>query len=489
MTNNRLVSKLGQDNLLKRYFYEDCRTERKTRCVDRQTIGYLGKICKGNAFVSSSERGQGIGKQLIHYGIKNFAINEVTVNEQNPKAIGFYNHMGFQVYKRTAEDEQGNPYRLYTGIRLNKDLRNFMYSLLLAVIYLAFISLGLPDSLLGSGWPAMQQDFDVPISYVGFVSMVISCGTICSSLLSERLTKKFGTSIVTSFSVFLTAIALFGFSMTNSFWMLCIWAIPYGLGAGAIDAALNNYVAIHYSSRHMSWLHCFWGVGSIISPYIMSFALAHSTWENGYRSVSFIQVGIAILLVCTLHLWKINRKSEGQDRNMAVIGIKGVLKMQGVPYLLIGFFCNCTVESTVMLWASSYLAVTRNFTEERAAAYASLFFIGMTVGRFISGLLPDEFSDRRRIQIGTGVALAGMICLPLSAAGLFIIGLGFAPIYPSIIHSTPYNFGADNSQAIIGIQMASAYIGSTFMPPLFGIIAKNVTLKLMPFFWLYSHCS
>ena len=364
-----------------------------------------------------------------------------------------------------------------------------MYSLLLAVIYLAFISLGLPDSLLGSGWPVMQQAFDVPISYVGLVSMIISGGTICSSLLSERLTKKLGTGIVTAFSVFLTAAALFGFSAANTFWMLCIWAVPYGLGAGAIDAALNNYVALHYSSRHMSWLHCFWGVGTIISPYIMSYALAHSSWESGYRIVSFLQMGITVLLLCSLPIWKVNQKSEGGEQETSIIGIKGALKIKGVPHLLIGFFGNCAVESTTMLWASSYLVGTRNFTEERAAAFASLFFIGMTAGRFISGLVSEKFSDRRRIQIGTGIALIGIVCiaLPVAAdilclAGFMIIGLGLAPIYPSIIHSTPQNFGAKNSQAIIGIQMASAYIGSTFMPPLFGIIANSITLKLMPFY-------
>lgn len=239
----------------------------------------------------------------------------------------------------------------------------------------------------------------------------------------------------------------------------------------------------------MSWLHCFWGVGTIISPYIMSYALAYSSWESGYRIVSFLQMGITVLLLCSLPIWKVNQKAEGGEQETSIIGIKGALKIKGVPHLLIGFFGNCAVESTTMLWASSYLVGTRNFTEERAAAFASLFFIGMTAGRFISGLISEKFSDRRRIQIGAGIALIGIVCIALPVAsdilclaGFMIIGLGLAPIYPSIIHSTPQNFGAKNSQAIIGIQMASAYIGSTFMPPLFGIIANSITLKLMPLY-------
>lgn len=364
-----------------------------------------------------------------------------------------------------------------------------MYSILLLIIYLSFISLGLPDSLLGSAWPVMQQNFDVPISYAGFVSMIISGGTICSSLLSERLTNKFGTKNVTVLSVFMTAAALYGFSTASAFWMLCVWAVPYGLGAGAIDAALNNYVALHYSSRHMSWLHCFWGVGTIISPYVMSFALTYSSWENGYRIVSFIQMGVTAILVLTLPVWKINQKKELGEEKPAAVGIRGALKIKGVPYLLIGFFGYCAAESTAMLWTSSYLTRTRNIAEEQAAALSSLFFIGITLGRFLSGIVSDRLGDRKLIRVGTAIAFTGIVCvaLPLETnilciGGFFMIGLGFAPVYPSIIHSTPYNFGAQNSQAIIGIQMASAYIGSTFMSPLFGVIANNISIKLMPFY-------
>jgi len=367
-----------------------------------------------------------------------------------------------------------------------------MYLLLLALIYLAFISLGLPDSLLGSAWPTMQEVFNVPISYMGVISMTISAGTICSSLVSERLTKKFSTKYVTVVSVFLTAVALLGFSFTTEFWILCIWAIPYGLGAGAIDAALNNYVALHYNSKHMSWLHCFWGVGTIVSPYVMSWALIHSVWQTGYRIVSGIQFVIVIILVLTLAVWKVNKNTSNEAGENEVLGVKGALRIKGVSYLLLGFLAYCAAESTTMLWASSYLVETRNISKEIAAAFGSLFFIGITVGRFVSGFISDKFGDRKMIRMGTGILIAGVVCvfLPikidaLALVGLVIIGLGCAPIYPSIIHATPDNFGVKNSQAIIGIQMASAYMGSTFMPPLFGFIAKYISMKLFPIYLMF----
>ena len=370
-----------------------------------------------------------------------------------------------------------------------------MYLLLLSLIYLAFISLGLPDPLLGAAWPSMQEIFGVPISYMGFVSMVISGGTICSSLFSERLTKKFGTKYVTVCSVFLTAAALFGFSTCNSFWMLCLWAIPYGLGAGAIDAALNNYVALHYNSRHMSWLHCFWGVGTIVSPYVMSWALTNSVWQSGYRAVSGIQAAIGVILLLTLSVWKVNQKKELSEESGRVLGIRGALKIKGVPYLLLGFFCYCAAESTTMLWASSYLVEARGVGKELAAAFGSLFFIGITAGRFLSGIVSERVGDRNMIRIGTAVIVCGavLVLLPVSSdlpalIGLVFIGLGCAPIYPSIIHSTPANFGAENSQAIIGIQMASAYTGSTFMPPLFGLLANHVSIGLFPIYLLVIFC-
>lgn len=368
-----------------------------------------------------------------------------------------------------------------------------MYTLLLLLIYLAFISLGLPDSLLGSAWPVIHQELQVPLSYAGAVTMIISFGTICSSLMSERLTKKLGVNIVTVCSVLLTAIALYGFSTASAFWMLCLWGIPYGLGAGAIDAALNNYVALHYNSRHMSWLHCFWGVGTIISPYIMSYALTTSVWQNGYRMVSFLQMGITVILFVTLPVWKVNRKANEQKAEQAaVIGIRGALKIKGVPQLLLGFFSYCSLESTLLLWSSSYLVGAKGVTAQKAAAFASLFCIGITAGRFLSGLVTEKLGDYNLIRIGTGILLLGCIAmiLPLKTdvaalGGLVVMGLGCAPVYPSIIHATPDNFGAQNSQAIIGIQMASAYVGSTFMPPVFGLIANHISVALMPFFVLF----
>lgn len=362
-----------------------------------------------------------------------------------------------------------------------------MYVLLLAIIYIAFISLGLPDSLLGAAWPTIRSYFGVPLSYMGLVSMIISGGTIVSSLMSERLTKKFSARIVTTVSVFLTAVALFGFSMSTEFYQLCLWGIPYGFGAGAIDSTLNNYVALHYKSKHMSWLHCFWGVGTIISPYIMSYALVYTMWMDGYRMVSYIQFGIVLVLVLTLPLWKINQTADVKVESAKVLGLKGALKIKGVPYLLLAFWAYCAAESTVMLWASSYLEGIRGATAEEAAAFGALFFIGMTVGRFLAGFVSDKVGDNRMIRFGTAIALGGVFCIAVpvkivSLIGFIIIGLGCAPVYPCIIHSTPTNFGAENSQGIIGIQMASAYVGSTFMPPVFGILANHIDIRLMPIY-------
>ena len=362
-----------------------------------------------------------------------------------------------------------------------------MYSLLLALIYIAFISLGLPDSLLGSGWPVIHNNLNVPISFMGIVSMVISGGTIVSSLLSDKLTRKLGTRIVTVISVFLTAIALFGFSLSNQFWMLIVFAIPYGLGAGAIDAALNNYVALHYTSKHMSWLHCFWGVGTIVSPFVMSYALTNSTWNNGYRIVAFIQLGIGLLLLATLPVWNANRQNV--EDHAKSIGLIGALKIKGVPYLLTGFFAYCAAEATAMYWASTYLVEVKGITADRAAQFASLFYIGLTVGRFLSGFIMNKLGDRKMIILGACFLSCGIIFLlvptvnPIvSLVGFIIIGFGCAPIYPCIIHSTPNNFGAENSGAIIGIQMASAYVGSTFIPPLFGLLGNLTSFAILPMY-------
>ena len=364
-----------------------------------------------------------------------------------------------------------------------------MYSLLLALIYLAFISLGLPDSLLGSGWPVMHAELAVPVSSMGVVSMVISGGTIVSSLMSDRLTRKLGTGGVTVVSVFLTVLALLGFSFSNKFWMLIAFAVPYGLGAGAIDAALNNYVALHYKARHMSWLQCFWGVGTIVSPFVMSWALTYRTWNDGYRTVALVQLAIAVLLLVTLPVWKVN-KTAAETKQQSV-GVRGALKIKGVPYILTGFFAYCAAEATAMQWASTYFAEVKGLPAERAAGLAALFYIGITAGRFVSGFVTDRLGDRNMIRLGTGVLICGIgaLALPTASytaaiAAFLVIGFGCAPIYPCIIHSTPANFGAENSGAIIGIQMAGAYVGSTFVPPFFGLLGNALGFSIMPVYLL-----
>lgn len=364
-----------------------------------------------------------------------------------------------------------------------------MYSFLLALIYLAFISLGLPDSLLGAGWPVMHTELGVSVSFMGIISMVISGGTIVSSLLSDKLTHKFGTRAVTVTSVLLTVAALFGFSFSGSFSMLIIFAVPYGLGAGAIDAALNNYVALHYKAKHMSWLHCFWGVGAIISPFIMSFALKNLNWNSGYRIVGFIQLAIALLLLVTLPVWNINKTESTADTKR--VGLTAALKIKGVPFLLIGFFAYCAAEATAMYWASTYFTEVKGISGDRAASFAALFYIGITLGRFASGFITERLGDRRMILLGTGILACGIMILliPVQSymtafAAFLVIGFGCAPIYPCIIHSTPANFGAENSGAIIGIQMASAYVGSTFIPPLFGLFGNAVGFSVMPVYLL-----
>ena len=365
-----------------------------------------------------------------------------------------------------------------------------MFSLLLAVIYLAFISLGLPDSLLGSAWPLMRLELGAPLSYAGVISTVISVGTIISSLLSDRVTRRFGAGRVTAVSVAMTAAALFGFSLSPSVWVLCLWAIPYGLGAGAIDAALNNYVALHYSSRHMSWLHCFWGVGASLSPVIMRTALSLTgRWQLGYRSVSLIQIVLTALLFLSLPLWKVgDAASPEPDNPRRPIGLRGALRIPGVPAILLAFFAYCGAESTAGLWASSYLAGARGVDARTAAGFASLFYLGITFGRFLNGFIADRMGDRRSIRLGAAVMALGalLILLPIPSqlpalAGLLIFGLGCAPVYPSVIHSTPAHFGAENSQAVIGIQMAGAYVGTTCVPPLFGVLANSLSLQLYPY--------
>lgn len=369
-----------------------------------------------------------------------------------------------------------------------------MYSLLLVIIYIAFISLGLPDSLLGSAWPVMYRQFGVPLSYVGIVTMIISGGTIISSLMSDRLTRKLGTGLVTAVSVMLTAVALFGFSISGSLISLCLWAIPYGLGAGAVDAALNNYVALHYASRHMSWLHCFWGVGAAVSPFIMSDCLVRGLgWSSGFRSVAVIQIVLTSVLFISLPLWKRRPAlNNGEETPAAALSLPQAIKIRGVKLVLLAFFGYCALETTTGLWASSYLVQFRGIDADTAARFASLFYLGITLGRFLCGFIAEKAGDKRLIRFGILTIMGGIVLvgLPvrintLALLGLIIIGLGCAPVYPSLIHSTPSNFGKENSQAIIGIQMASAYIGSTFMPPLFGLIAGHISIGAYPLYLIF----
>lgn len=367
-----------------------------------------------------------------------------------------------------------------------------MVQLLLAVIYLSFISLGLPDSLLGAAWPMMYREFGVSVSYGGVISMIIAAGTIVSSLQSDRLTHKLGTGKITAISVAMTAAALFGFSISHSFFFLCLWAIPYGLGAGSVDASLNNYVALHYASRHMSWLHCMWGVGASLGPYIMGVALSGGEgWNLGYRYIALIQMVLTLLLLFSLPLWKnrpVLKTEEGEEIHTTdeALSLRKIIAIPGAKAVMITFFCYCALEQTVGLWASSYLVLHHGIDTQTAAKWASLFYIGITAGRALSGFLTIKFNDTVMVRMGLVIIVLGIVLLLLPMdgiivlAGLVLVGLGCAPVYPCIIHSTPLHFGADKSQAIIGVQMASAYVGTCLMPPLFGLIANNISITLFP---------
>jgi len=366
-----------------------------------------------------------------------------------------------------------------------------MSSLLLAVIYLIFISLGLPDSLLGSGWPKMQAVFSVPSSYAGYVSMTISFMTIISALLSPRMIKHFHTKWITIVSIGLTIAGLLGFSMCSQYWMLFIFAVPYGLGAGAIDASVNHYVANNYSGSVMNFLHCFYGVGAVISPYIMALALKYARWNEGYSWTSYIQMFILFVCIISLPLWKTNGKEEEEDHSDSV-GIKEALKVPAVIFTLIAFYAYCAGEATCFLWTPSYFAGTKSgLSAETIASFGSLIFGGLMLGRLISGFISNKLGDRRLIRIGIFVELLGiiMVFLPVesymvAAAGFVVIGTGMGPVYPAIQHMAPANFGKKYSAAVIGLQMAAAYVGSTFMPMIFGLLQQKIGIAIMPTYLL-----
>ena len=385
-----------------------------------------------------------------------------------------------------------------------------MFSFLLLIIYLSFISLGLPDALLGSAWPIMHEELKVPLSYSGSVYMLISCCTILSSLKSESLNRRFGTGKITAFSVLLTALAIFGFSMSRSFYMLLLFAIPYGLGAGSVDAALNHYVALHYSSRHMNWLHCMWGIGASIGPYIMGFVLQRGfSWSKGYLLIGILQAGLTFLLFLSLGLWKEKEEDmndlvkvemhEGAEGKKAM-SFREILRIPGAKECIASFFFYCAIEQTIGLWSGSFMVYSLRIDAKLAASFVALFYFGITFGRFLAGIFSAKWKDEELILGGITILFLGIALL--FPAGLFsgkrlfgmelrqvfvilsllFMGLGCAPIYPAIIHSTPYNFGAENTSALIGKQMASAYIGSLSLPPIFGVLAKNFGTGLFPFY-------
>ena len=366
-----------------------------------------------------------------------------------------------------------------------------MVHLLIVIIYISFISLGLPDGLLGAAWPSMYEKLGVSVACAGIISMIISGGTILSALFSERLIRKLGTGGLTTVSVAMTAMALFGFSASTNFWQLCLWSIPYGLGAGSVDAALNNYVAVHYKSRHMSWLHCFWGVGCSCGPYIMSYFLTKGeSWSNGYFSVFLLQAVLTAVLLFSLPLWKKGAAAASGESNTVgeVLGLKRTIAIPGVKEMMLTFLCYCAIEQTTSLWAVSYIVFEKGIAPDKAAGLGAIFFLGITIGRFLSGFLTVKYSDKQMVRIGIAILTFGIftLFLPLdnisAIVGLFLIGLGCAPIYPCLIHSTPERFGSEKSQAVIGVQMASAYVGSTFMPPLFGIFAGYIGTALLPLY-------
>lgn len=365
-----------------------------------------------------------------------------------------------------------------------------MVHLLLALIYLSFISLGLPDGLLGAAWPSMYAELGAPVSAAGIVFIIISAGTVVSSLLSERLNLKLGPGKVTAISVAMTAAALMGFASCSSLWQLCLWAIPYGLGAGSVDACLNNYVALHYASRHMSWLHCMWGIGASAGPYIMGAVLtAGGHWSRGYQLIGIIQIVLTAVLLLSLPLWKSGSAGEVPLKRQP-LSLRQISRIPGVKAMLLSFFCYCATEQTVGLWAGSYLVLHRGMAAELAASFAGLFYMGIALGRGLNGFFTLKFSDTQLTRAGFCIILLGIaaVLLPLgntaALIGLSLIGLGCAPVYPSIIHATPGRFGAEHSQAVIGVLMASAYLGNCLMPPLFGLIANHISISLLPVYLL-----
>ena len=366
--------------------------------------------------------------------------------------------------------------------------RNMVSTALLMMIYLSFISLGLPDSMLGSAWPAMNVSLNAPLWGAGLVQMLISFCTIISSLNSAKLIRRFGTGKLTAISVATTALALLGFSLAKNYAFLLLMAVPLGLGAGAVDAGLNNYVALHCEAKHMSWLHCFWGVGTIIGPMILSAVLrAGRSWATGYRAVGLIQCAVSVLLFATLGMWK-HGNIQQEEHGAKALSVWEVLSLPGAKAGMVTFLCYCAVESTLGLWGATYISQVRGVDEATAASFGAMFYIGITVGRAISGFLAMKLLPKQMVRVGQALLALGCIFMmipagsTLSGIGLVVCGLGCAPIYPNIIQDTPVNYGTENSQAAIGVQMAFAYVGSTFLPSIFGALAGVGGYGLLPYF-------
>lgn len=366
-----------------------------------------------------------------------------------------------------------------------------IFTILLVIIYVAFISLGLPDSLLGSAWPSIYEELNVPVSYGGIISMMISGGTIVSSFFSGKVIKKLGTGWTTAISVLMTAVALYGFSIGNSYLFLCLMAIPLGLGAGSVDAALNNFVALHYKARHMSWLHCFWGIGATVGPVIISACLkAGGNWQSGYSVISMIQFALVLVLFVSLPLWKragkISEKGGETEADKAQQGTFSLIRQKGAKAAMLSCFFYCAMEASAGLWGSTYLVMVKGVLPVKAAQWISLFYFGITFGRFLSGFLTIRLTNKQVIRMGQSVAMIGVICffLPfgigVQLAGLFLTGIGCAPIYPCLLHETPDNFGQEASAGMMGLLMACAYVGTTFMPMLFGFLTKRTGYGLYP---------
>ncbi|MBQ7323925.1 MAG: MFS transporter [Clostridia bacterium] len=366
-----------------------------------------------------------------------------------------------------------------------------MASFLLFIIYIAFIGLGLPDSMFGTAWPAIYADFALPISYGSFITSIVACGTIVSTLFSARLIHKFGTNKVVAVSTLLTAVALLGFSFSNNIWVMMLLSVPLGLGAGAVDVALNNYVALHYSAKQMSFLHCFYGIGVSVSPYVLSLVIGgENGWRNGYQIAFFIQIAISILLFASQSVWNKVGKTESSTEVDEVknLTIRETLKIPGVKSMCALFFLTCVIECRFSCWGITYLVEYKHMSAEQAASVILFYFVGMALGRFLSGVFADKVHSWKIIMIGElvlGVAVF-LLALPgsamLSSIGLFMIGLGNGPLFPNFNHLAPESFGKDVSESVISLQMAAAYVGVLVGPLLCGLLGQGLGMFIFPIY-------